>query len=66
MLTQLLGLKGCIQTHAGVKRIGGKALLTWGTLNVHSVNSKTARPPVEDEDHILGPGSTLVLDTPEP
>ncbi|KAL0637007.1 hypothetical protein Q9L58_003989 [Maublancomyces gigas] len=66
MLTQLLGLEGCIQTHAGVKRIGGKALLTWGTLNVYSMNSKSAQLPVEDEDNILGPGAKLVLDTSEP
>lgn len=67
VITQLLALKECIQTHGGVKRVGGKAVLSWGVLNVHRVEKKPAPPPaVQDPDNILGPNATLVLDTPEP
>lgn len=66
MVTRLLDLKGCIQTHGGVRRIGGKAVLPWGTLNVHKVEPKTPLPPVKDDDDILGHNAVLVIDTSEP
>lgn len=67
VVTQLLAFKECIQTHDGVQRVGGKALLSWGLLNVHRVEPKpTPAASVQDPDNILGPHATLVLDTPEP
>lgn len=67
VVTQLLAFKECIQTHDGVQRVGGKALLSWGLLNVHRVDPKPApAAPAQDPDDILGPNATLVLDTPEP